>query len=112
MDKLTGSLMRLAAAFPRDHIPESTITLYRTKLERCDPDVMAAVIERAIESAKNFPTIAELREGYGPELRRWQESRPVSELPMGRSPMPEELKRKIAELHETFDKRASEMDAS
>ena len=110
MDKLTGSLVRLAAAFPRDHIPESTITLYRTKLDRCDPDVMAAVIETAIESAKSFPTIAELREAHRNELQR-QTPTEVA-LPMGRAPMPDSLKKQLLEMHQSFDARAAEMEAS
>ena len=91
--------MRLAAAFPLAHVPESTITLYRSKLENCDQDLLAHVIETAISNYKKFPTIAELREDYRTELRRPRTYEPPA-LPAGRAPMPKELKDAIHSLAE------------
>lgn len=101
--------MRLAAAFPRDHVPESTITLYRSKLEHLDAALMANVIETAITNATKFPTIADLRQDYLREYTRHQEAETPA-LPLGRSPMPDSLKKQLAEMHRKFDDRATEIE--
>lgn len=108
MDKLTGSLMRLAAAFPRDHVPESTITLYRSKLSGLNLDVVATVIEEAIVGSKSFPTIAELREACLAAMR--QERSTYEALPLGREAPPPEVRELIAKLQEPFDRRAAELE--
>lgn len=100
--------MRLAAAFPLSHVPESTITLYRSKLERCDTDLIVGVIERAIESAKTFPTIAELRHDYAGEISRQGTVRPA--LPMAGTPMPESIKKQMADLFKKMDERSAELE--
>lgn len=100
--------MRLAAAFPRDNVPKSTIDLYRSKLSTCDVDGIVEAIESAIESAPRFPAIAELRQSYNAlMLRRPQDD--IPELPVGRSPMPDEVREQIRKMNEAFDQRAEEL---
>lgn len=101
--------MRLAAAFPLAHVPESTITLYRSKLAGCDTDALVAVIERTIENSPTFPTIAALRHDYMNERRR-RDTDTAPALPIGRSPMPPEIKEQWATTLGKFEDRAKEME--
>lgn len=101
--------MRLAAAFPRDHVTDSTITLYHSKLSSCDEEAVTEAIESAIESATKFPTIAELREAVRQTVQRTPEYVPA--LPIARAPMPESLKQQIAEMNRKFDERSAELNA-
>lgn len=109
MDVLTKSLVRLAAAFPQANVPESTVTLYHSKLAGLEQDVLGDVVERLIESSRSFPTVAEIRDLYQREHQRRQE--PTAALPVSRAPMPAAVKRQIAGLLEKMDERAEEMEA-
>lgn len=106
--------MRLAAAFPRDRVPESTIQLYADKLaEKNGPDLIA-VIEQAMEHYKKFPTIAELREDWN-AARRYQYIEPIAAISRGDMkepvyvPMPNSIKKQLSELDGKMRERSEEL---
>lgn len=101
--------MRLAAAYPRDNVPESTITLFRSKLSTCDEQGIVETIEAAISSSPRFPTIADLRRDYNALMLRREDSTP--ELPVGRTPMPDEVREQFRKMQEAFAGRAAEIEA-
>ena len=108
MNDRTAALVQLAAAFPRDRVPESTIALYDTKLSRLDEPTLVAVIEKLMESARSFPTLAEIREAFN---QAWKPPHREA-LPEGSVvPMPKSVKQQLAELHSKMDERAEEMSS-
>lgn len=111
MDKLTGSLVRLAAAYPQANVPKSTIDLYRSKLSICDHDGIVEAIESAIESSPRFPSIAELRQAYTALMLRRPQEDEAPALPLGRAPMPDEVREQIRKLNDAFAERSAEIDA-
>ena len=52
----------LVAAFSRETISDATVALYVTKLSDIDGPLLAAAVNRLVDSSRFFPTIAELRE--------------------------------------------------
>ena len=104
---LLTSLIRLAAAFPRDRVRESTLTLYASKLAGHDLGKIQAVIEEAIVGSASFPSLNELRTTYLHKQQREQ----AYALTEGRGiPMPKEVKDAIAPALLMMDKRAEELN--
>ena len=102
--------MKLAAAFPRDHIPESTIEVYRTSLSSLDVGVIERVVDQAINNSKHFPTLAEMRQAYNQLLTRDQEIQYRPQVTMGRGvPMPDYVKKQLEELDGKMRKRSEEL---
>lgn len=111
MDDLTKALVCLAAAFPRDRVPDSTLTLYHTKLKGAHVPTMIQAIEDCIDSSRAFPSLAEIRENYVSHRRRVAAEIPA--LPEGGGvPMPEEIRRRVNGLLNRMDERAEELEPS
>ena len=103
---IMASLARLSAAFPSDHVPDSTLTLYASKLEGFDPEIVVAVVEDAIVNCRRFPPLADLRTSY---VHKHQIKYPA--LTEGRGvPMPKEFKDAIAPALDAMDRRAEELN--
>ena len=110
-NQLMPSLMRLSAAFPRDHVPDSTLTLYASELSDCAPGVLVEVIESMLNHAKAFPAIGQIREEYrGRRLRSPDPTTKRPELPGGRGvPMPDWFKAQRKDLSSKTDERHEEL---
>lgn len=107
MDSLVQNLAKLAAAFPRDNASEATLAVYIDQLAGLDYDVLGQVIDNAISQGTKFPSVAELRQDYRQALSR----QPAPEaLPMGRTPIPEYVKKQVATLNGAMDERAKDLE--
>lgn len=107
MNRLVASLAKLAAAFPAANPTEATLAVYVEQLNHLHQPTVIQAIDDLISHARKFPTVAEIRDVYK-SLR----SRDVPEaeaLPVGRSPMPDEVREQIRKLNETFSERAEEI---
>jgi len=60
--RLLAKLRELTLAFPHREIPEETILLYAHRLSTLPVDAVCAGIDRLIDTATFFPTIAEIKE--------------------------------------------------
>lgn len=107
MNKLVQLVTKLAAAFPRDNATEATLAVYIEQLQKCDIDVLEKIINNAIGSSTRLPTVAELRENY-----RHHFQYPVlgEALPLGRAPMPPEIKEQMKTMLGKMDERSAELD--
>lgn len=56
------AVQKLVAAFPTATVPEATLVLYAEKLADIPPELLAATVDRLIESSRFLPTISELRQ--------------------------------------------------
>lgn len=115
MESLMPMLIRLAAAFPRDNVPRSTIEVYAFELGNLDISLMDSVIRGAINGYSRFPTIAQLRQSYDDEReRRAQQDREQShalpESMEGAVPMPAYVKKQVEELKRKMDGRSKELE--
>lgn len=61
-------ITRLAAAFPRDRIPEASLKLYAEMFLGRRQEVLAAAVEQLAKTERHFPPIATIREEYD---RHW-----------------------------------------
>lgn len=112
MDNLLMQLTRLAAAFPRDNVPESTVALYGSELRDLYQPLLAEVLREGLKSYRNFPSIAEVREDYRTTLLRIQQnSRPALSAPDDCIPMPEEIRKKWREMLRRMDDRAKQVES-
>lgn len=102
-------MIRLAAAFPKDHVPESTVVLYASQLVKLDVGLFEVVIDQAINHSRGFPTIGELRDSYNAHYRRNEDQRPA--LSIAAVPMPPHIKEQWDETMKRMDERAKELEA-
>lgn len=114
MSSLTQLLARMAAAFPRDNVPGSTIRVYEDALSDLKPEVLEGIILGCIQSATRFPTIADIRQAYDDEreaqaLRKREQYAALPEGPG--SPMPDWFKAEMANLNLKMDERAKELES-
>ncbi len=96
-----GLIAAIAAAWPSPRIPQATIALYRSELERLkDYDAAKTAIHGLISTSRYLPTIAELKAVYRIGVRRnaeqRAETRGLSEAPG--VPMPPEVKEQLDRL--------------
>lgn len=101
-------MTRLAAAFPRDHVPQSTVMLYASETAELRLPELARVVNTSINNARKFPTIAELRADYRAERSRTPDEHAA--LPIGREPMPDDVREQIDDLFRKADERAAELE--
>jgi hypothetical protein len=62
MNRLRNKLAELVLAFPNKEIPAETIALYAQRLSMMPADAVCMAIDRLMDTARFFPTIAEIKE--------------------------------------------------
>lgn len=113
MNPLALALGKLAAAFPRDNATEATLAVYVEQLSHLDPDILLPAIDDCITHSRRFPTVAEILEVYGEAKRQEQLSanvRSVTALPMGRSPMPDYVRKQLEEMNGKVAERSADLE--
>ena len=109
MNKLVVLVTKLAAAFPRDNATEATLAVYIEQLQNCNLDLLERIINEAIANAQRLPTIAELRTNYRAHINRQDYKHEA--LPLGRSPIPPEVKKELDRFLRRMDERSEELQA-
>lgn len=108
-DERLSLLIRLAAAFPRDRVEQSTVMVIASELSDISLADFNAVIAAALHECKSFPTIAELRGIYRRQLtQRRSQQRPA--LRESSSPMPPYVREQIADLKTRMNERAEDLE--
>jgi hypothetical protein len=112
MDRLVLHLTRLAAAFPRDNASEATLAVYAEELGPLDEATVLEVLAGMVRSSRRFPALGEILDEYRNARIQASRSSSVASLPLGRAPMPDEVRQQISDLKAAFDERAKDLELS
>jgi hypothetical protein len=111
MDRLVLHLTRLAAAFPRDNASEATLAVYAEELGPLDEATVLEVLAGMVRSSRRFPALGEILDEYRNARIQASRSSTVAALPLGRAPMPDEVRQQIREMQQAFEQRAQDLEA-
>jgi adenine-specific DNA methylase len=93
-----AQIARLQAAYPKPQ-PDSTLAFYAEELTKLDsPAVLAAAVQKVIETERLWPSIATLRAAYFQERKLAQHQRPALPEPELTREQRDENLRRLREL--------------